>query len=371
MILVQPTRKELARVKILFAACIFFCLTTISTAAEQATAVYDGAVLNEDVTWRGSILVRGFVVVAPQATLRIEPGTVVRFASSSASQLPNLIVQGRLHAVGTSDLPIILTSDRSTPVRGSWGGIVLLSTEKRNLLELCRIEYAETGIDVRFSTVTLKGVSIRQARTALLSHDGVVQITGSTLSDSETGIEIYNTEFDGRDTTVSACQRGCLLSKSAVMLASPKIMNNLQTGLEADECRIRITGGEFSGNAVGARIKAGEGQIVMSRFVQNSQTALHLSGSNIKIQRCLFAENRQDALRVDDGHALLLNNAFTSNSGFNLYNAGREVVSARQNWWGTADQLLISQKIHDAALDENTGTVNVFPWLNEKPLLVP
>ncbi|MFZ2950746.1 MAG: hypothetical protein WA003_14825, partial [Desulfuromonadaceae bacterium] len=65
------------------------------------------------------------------------------------------------------------------------------------------------------------------------------------------------------------------------------------------------------------------------------------------------------------------NNAFVSNSGFNLYNAGREVVSARQNWWGTTDQLLIRQKIHDADRDKNTGTVNVFPWLNEKPLMVP
>lgn len=356
--------------KILFAACIVFFLATISPAAEQDVTMYDGTVLTEDVTWRGSILVRGFVVVAPQATLRIEPGTVVRFAPSAAMQLPNLVVQGRLHAAGTSDLPVILTSD-SMPVRGSWGGIVLLSTEKRNLLEQCRIEYAETGIDVRFSTVTLKGVSIVQARTALLSHDGTVQMTGSSLSDSETGMEIYNSEFDGSNMTVSSCQRGCLLSKSAIVLASPKIVNNLQTGLEAEECRIRITGGEFSGNALGARITGGEGQIVMSRFLQNRQTALHLSGSSIKIQRCLFAGNLQDGLRVEDGRALLLNNAFTSNSGFNLYNAGRQVVSARQNWWGTADQSLIRQKIHDAALDKNTGTVDVFPWLNEKPLLVP
>jgi hypothetical protein len=358
-------------VKILFAAFIFFCLTTISPAAERASTVYDGTVLSEDVTWHGSILVRGFVVVAPQATLRIEPGTVVRFASSAAGQLPNLVVQGRLHAAGTRDLPVVLTSDRSAPVRGSWGGIVLLSTEKRNLLEQCRIEYAETGIDVRFSTLSLKGVSIVQARTALLSHDGVVQMTGSTVSDSETGIEIYNSEFDGRDMTVSSCQRGCLLRKSAIVLASPKIMNNQQTGFEAEECRIRITDGEFSGNALGARVKGGEGQIVMSRFLQNRQTALHLSDSSIKIQRCLFAGNLQDALRVEDGRALLLNNAFTSNSGFNLYNAGHQVVSARQNWWGTADQLPIRQKIHDGALDKNTGTVNVFPWLNEKPLLVP
>ena len=346
-------------------------MITISPAAEQVTAVYDGAVLTEDVTWRGSILVKGAVIVAPQATLRIEPGTVVRFAATAAQQLPNLVIQGRFHAAGTSERPIVLTSDRSVPERGSWGGIVFLATEKRNLLEHCRIEYAETGIDVRFSTVTLKGVSIAQAQTALLSHDGVLQMTGGTVSDSETGIEIYNSEFDGKDTTVASCQRGFVLSKSAVVLAALKIMNNQQTGLEADECRIKITGGEFLGNALGARIKGGEGQIVMSRFLRNGQTALHLLGSRVKVQRCLFADNSQDALRTEDGRALLLNNAFNSNGGFNLFNAGHEVVAARQNWWGYTDQLLIRQKIHDVLQDKNTGAVHVFPWLNEKPLLMP
>lgn len=357
--------------KTLFAVCIFFCLITTSPAAEQATAVYDGAVLTEDVSWRGSILVRGFVVVAPHVTLRIEPGTVVRFAASAARQLPNLVVQGRLHAAGTSERPIVLTSDRSMPTRGSWGGVVLLSTEKRNLLEGCRIEYAETGIDIRFSTVTLKSVSVVQAQTALLSHDGVVQMTDGIVSDSETGIEIYNSEFDGRDTTVASCQRGCVLNKSAVVLASLKIMNNQHTGLEADECRIKITGGEFSGNVFGARIKGGEGEIGMSRFLRNRQTALHLLGSRVKIQRCQFNENLQDALRVEDGRALLTNNAFSSNGGFNLFNAGSEVVSARLNWWGGTDPSLIWQKIHDASRDKNVGTVHIFPWLNEKPPLMP
>ena len=357
--------------KALFAVCIYLCLTVGSSAAEQAISVYDGAVLTEDVTWSGSILVRGFVVVAPQATLRIDPGTVVRFAASAAQQLPNLVVQGRLHAAGSPERPIILTSDQSKPVRGSWGGIVFLSTEKRNLLDRCRIEYADTGIDLRFSTVTLKSVSIDQARTALLSHDGVVQMTGGSISNSDTGIEIHNSEFDGRDTTVDSCRFGFQLNKSSVVLAAPKVVNNLQSGVEASECRIKISGGEFSGNAVGARINGGEGQIVMSRFLRNRQTALHLIGSRIKIQRCLFADNHQDGLRTEDGWALLLNNAFSSNVGFNLYNAGSEVVSARQNWWGTADKSLIRQKIHDTARDKAIGAVDIFPWLNEKPVLMP
>ncbi len=357
--------------KALFAACIFFCMTSIATAAQQAATVYSGAVLTEDVTWRGTILVKGFVVVAPNATLRIDPGTVVRFTAAAAQQLPNLVVQGRLHAAGTLERPIILTSDRPRPTRGAWGGIVLLSTEKRNLLEQCRIEYAETGIDLRYSTITLKSVSIVQAQTALLSHDGVVHMTGGTVSDSDIGIEIHNSEFDGREITVASCQHGYVSNKSAVLLSSPKIMNNQHTGFEADDCRIKITGGEFSGNAVGTRITGGEGQIVMSRFLSNSQTALHLAGSRIKVQRCLFSGNSQDALRTEDGRALLLNNAFNSNGGYNLFNAGREVVDARQNWWGTTDPSLIGQKIYDAANDKNIGVVHLFPLLNEKPLLIP
>lgn len=355
--------------KTFLAVCLFFCITSVALAAEQAPAVYDGAVLTEDVTWRGSILVRGFVVVAPQATLRIEPGTVVRFETTVSRQLPTLVVQGRLHAAGTSERPIVLTSSKS--VRSSWGGIVLLSTEKRNLLEQCRIEYAETGIEVRFSTVTLKSVSIVQAQTALLSHDGVVQMTGGAISDSETGIEMYNSEFDGRDMVVTSCQRGSAFNKSAVMLAAVKINNNQQFGLDAEDCRIKFTGSEFAGNGLGVRIKGGEGQMAMSSFLRNRQTALHLSDSRIKVQRCLLADNIQDALRVEDGRSLFLNNAFRSNGGFNLYNAGRETVGARQNWWGGTDRSLIGQKIYDAARDKSCGAVNVFPWLNEKPLLMP
>jgi hypothetical protein len=151
----------------------------------------------------------------------------------------------------------------------------------------------------------------------------------------------------------------------------PKILNNLQTGLEADECRIKITGGEFSANALGVRIKGGEGEISMTRFLRNRQTALHLSGSRLKIQRCRFAENLQDALRIEDGRALLMNNAFSSNGRFNLFNAGNEVVNARLNWWGGTDLSLVLQKIHDVSRDKNTGAVQIFPWLNEKPALMP
>jgi hypothetical protein len=358
-------------VKLIIIVAMFFSLTTYAQAADKTTAVYDSEVLTEDTTWRGSVLVRGFVSVAPQATLRIEPGTVVRFMATSTNQSPNLIIHGRLQASGTSESPIILTSALVPPVKGSWGGIVFLSTEKRNLLERCRIEFAETGIDVRFSTIYLKSISIVQSQTALLSHDGVVQISNGVISDSENGLEIYDSELEAKDLTILSCQRGCILSKSSAALVSLRIQNNQKTGLDATDCRLKISGGEFSANASGARITGGEGQIVTSSFERNRQTSLHLLGTRIKVLRCLFDKNTQDALRVEDGRSLLLNNVFSVNGGYNIYNSGSEVINARQNWWGTTDQSVIKHKIYDAVLDKNSGAVQIFPWLNEKPLLLP
>jgi hypothetical protein len=204
-----------------------------------------------------------------------------------------------------------------------------------------------------------------------LSHDGSVQIANGVISDSEKGLEIYDSEFEAKDLTVLSCQHGCVFNKSSAVLVSPRIQNNQKSGFEANDCRLKITGGEFSGNASGARIMGGEGQIVTSSFERNRQTALHLLGSRIKILRCLFDGNIQDALRTEDSRSLLLNNVFGTNGGYNLYNAGNEAISARQNWWGVTDSLAIKQKIYDSLLDKNSGTVQIFPWLYEKPLLMP
>lgn len=360
-----------SRLKRLFFSVFFLCLTTITSAAEPSQTVYDSMVLNEDATWSGSVLVRSSVVVAPQATLRIEPGTVVRFGASVVQQLAGLIVQGRLHVAGTAEQPVLFTSERTGAGRGAWRGVVFLATEKRNILEQCRIENADAGIDVRFSHVSLKSVTLVQNMTGLRSRDGVIQMTGSMVTDTGTGIDITNSEFDGREITVEACQRASVCLSSAYAVTSSRMRNNVQAGLEAEECRIRIVDGEFSGNESGALIHGGEGQISMSRFMKNRQSGLRLAASRLKVQRNLFAENQQNGVWVEDDGSLLLNNAFAANGRFNLFNDGHDPVNAMQNWWGSGDADLIRKKVRDAAHDPSVGAVTVFPWLHEKPLLAP
>lgn len=335
---------------------------------DAAAVVHDSAVLTEDTVLKGSVLIKGYLVVAPQATLRIEPGTIIRFAAvSTGNNAARLVVQGRIIAVGTAENPIVITSDRNRPARGDWGGISLVSSEKRNQLEHCRIEYANSAIEAQFSTISLKMVAISRSHTGFLMRDTVAQMAGGSVSESETGIEMHDSELDSADVIVADCKRGIVMNRSAASVSSMQIRNNQQYGILSDDCRIRLTSGELSGNGTGASFRGGEGQIVSTSFNGHHETALHLTGARIKVNRCRFFNNVKDALRLDDGRALLWGNAFEANKGFNLYNAGREDVGALQNWWGSADFSAISKKIHDVLSDPRSGSVHIFPWLNAKP----
>jgi hypothetical protein len=91
----------------------------------------------------------------------------------------------------------------------------------------------------------------------------------------------------------------------------------------------------------------------------------------MKIHRSRFSDNNRDAIRTEDGLALITGNTFNSNKGFNIYNAGREDAHAVMNWWGSADRSVIADKIHDSVRDPSFGSVQIFPWLTEKPPFMP
>ena len=333
---------------------------------------YDNATLTEDVTWRGTVLIRGALVVAPQATLRIEPGTTVRFARvEDGLGKARLVVLGRIQSIGTAERPILFSVDAHTPVKGDWGGILLLSTEKHNQFEHTAVEGAETGIEARFSALTAKSVRVNLSKTGLDLRDSIVSVESSSFSACELGVEVHDGEFELRDSSVSSNRQGLILSHSSIVLASTSVTDNGQQGIQADECRLKISSCSISSNNDGALVTGGEGLIFMTRFLHNKDTALRLGSARMKVNRSLFADNDHNALRVDDGRATVWGCAFRGNGGFNLYNAGREDVVAVQNWWDTNEAKSISFKIFDSSRDPGSGTVQIFPWLSSQPSILP
>lgn len=339
----------------------------------QIPLTYENATITEDVSWRGSVVVKGALVVAPQTTLRIEPGTEIRFMSSGGSlQLPRLVVMGRIEGIGSPDRPILFTSGSAVPLKkAAWGGILLLSSEKRNQLEHCRIEGAETALEGRFSNVSLKSVAVSASISGIVLRDSTAGVSQSNVSGCDTGIEALDSELELRDTALVRNRRGAALFRSSVTMSSVTVTGNSQLGILAEEGRIKLTSCEVSGNGVGAHIKGGEGQLFMCRFMRNSVTGLHLAAARLKVNRCRISENLRDGLKLEDGRATVWGNAFGGNGGYNLVNAGSESISAPLNWWGAGDEASVKGKLSDIIRDGRSGVVNVYPWLLEKPALLP
>ena len=74
---------------------------------------------------------RGIVYVVDGAKLTIEPGVRIEGEKSSRGTL--VITRGtQILANGTTEKPIVFTSDAVTPARGDWGGVVILGRAKTN-----------------------------------------------------------------------------------------------------------------------------------------------------------------------------------------------------------------------------------------------
>lgn len=91
--------------------------------------------ITTDTKWyaTGKYLLSGFVYVKNNATLTIEPGTVIKGVSGSKAAL--IIERGsKIMAAGTAQNPIVFTSDKPKGSRayGDWGGLVICGNAPTN-----------------------------------------------------------------------------------------------------------------------------------------------------------------------------------------------------------------------------------------------
>lgn len=326
---------------------------------------YENATITEDVAWSGNVIVRGYLEIAPQATVRIEPGTVVRFIKSPLYRHPSrLIVEGRLHCAGGPDQPVRFISGSNGV---GWGGILLLSSEKRNLLEHVRIDDAITAIEARFSNLTLNGVIITRGLPGMALFDSVARLTGVTFKECDTALTVNDSELDLRKSSIEHAQLGIVARRSALALQKVRVSGGRKSGVVAEGCRIRFESCEFAGNSDAARLLRSEGRIVDTRFVANRGVGLELLASSLKVHRSRFVDTAGDAIRLDDGRSVVWDCAFDGTSGYNLVNGGGENVSAVRNWWGSFREAAILDKILDNTKVPHRGTITYFPWLSERP----
>lgn len=142
------------------------------------------------------------VTIANGANLTIEPGVEVLFETGSS-----LIINGSLHAVGTSINRITFTSNKSEPVAGDWNGIKFYGDENGTLtMGFCDVEYAKDGI-------TAEGLG------------GAVIEKSTIVNNSQSGIHVVGTtSLLARENTIEHNANG--ISSSGVTCSGLKIVDN-------------------------------------------------------------------------------------------------------------------------------------------------
>lgn len=99
--------------------------------AGRAQAILDGTnpiAANRTLYADTVYVLKGFVKVAPNVTLTIQPGTKIVGDTNTVGSSLYVLRGARLEANGTRENPIVFTSQREAPNRkpGDWGGIVII-----------------------------------------------------------------------------------------------------------------------------------------------------------------------------------------------------------------------------------------------------
>lgn len=342
------------------------------SAFTRADSVLNGRTIREDTVLRGTVLIKGSLVVAPQATLRLEPGASLRFQRADGSaRNPRLVVQGRLVCAGTPQKPVMITSVFTEQQVADWGGVLLLSTEKKNQLDYCHIEGAEVGVEAHHSQLSGRGLEVHRTRTGVALYDSVATLQSFKISRSDVGLTAFDSELELRDATLRENRQGAVVNRSSLVAASSRFQANSQEGLVVDQCRFKLSGCSASDNQVGIVLKGGDGQLQQCHFSLNREAGLSAVGARLKIEHSSFQDNLGVGLVLDGARGSVSQSAFSQNKGGNLHYSGTDHFAAVLNWWGETSDARIAEGIKDSLQSNGAGRVSYLPFLTVRPALAP
>lgn len=152
-------------------------------------------VVQGSATWSGEVVVAADLMVAPGATLAIEPGTVVRVVKAESSKtLPHflapeneILVRGRIVARGTAAAPIrFVPADPAD--RHGWQGIYF-EGDGPSVFEHVEIAGVETAYHVLGGEVRVEGGAVRDFTYGVIAQDGgVATVRGTRFEHGETAL---------------------------------------------------------------------------------------------------------------------------------------------------------------------------------------
>lgn len=229
-------------------AIVFLCIgiglwylavrdTTVLARPELTTDV--GGQISQNETWtrdKSPYVLTDDVVVAPGATLTIEPGVEVRGKAET-----ELTIRGTLQAIGTTTLPITFTSDTNTAPE-QWSGVVFDGGSGR--VVSATIRYAGNATSLSYDTIPVySNVAIRNSSGVQIEYCTIRQVYSRGLVGSDVadyGVFIQDSTVEIHDTLFT--QNGNSSDDFPVIIAGelsyPQLYTNTFTGNQNNQIRI-------------------------------------------------------------------------------------------------------------------------------------
>jgi parallel beta-helix repeat protein len=325
---------------------------------EAATNV--NGIITSDAIWtkeNSPYSLTGPVGVSQGATLTIEPGTTVNLNNYYIIVNGSLVAKG----IGTDKVQI-------NGIEGSPPGIPLGSS--------LAISYTY-GITINnynqySSGSTFENAIINSVRIALGSYGKINNCTINGFVSAGQSSIISNSLVTG---LIFAGGNSQVLNNGInggiqAEYGSPIISDNVISGSGRGNGiwfylsdNIAISGNTINGCDQGIFAQGGNG-VIDRNFISDNTNGITISyGAAVMVQKNTIEKN-QIGLQVgsDSSPAVTYNNLDNS---CNIYLSSSVNINAANNWWGTTNETIIGQTIHDSKNDFNLGTVTFVPFLTE------
>ncbi len=165
---------------------------------DESRVIKAPAVIDHDTVWSGEVLIEGPLLVTRAATLRIAPGTVIRFSridrDGDGVGDGELRVLGRIIARGTPDLPIHFMSAESEPRPGDWSYLLLFTSGEENVIEHAIFEHAFSGVQVHFSRALISDSVFRNNKEGIRFGRAELAILHNEIRKNDVGIRYHRLE---------------------------------------------------------------------------------------------------------------------------------------------------------------------------------
>ena len=334
-----------------------------SPKSSGAVRRYANDVLLGETIWQGRIEINGLVRVPENSRLVVLPGTVVEFRrkdSTGAGIGENgLLIQGRIIAKGTAQLPIFFRSAEKERRAGDWDAINIMNSDgAQNLIEFCHIEDAYRGLHFHFSNVAVNRSVIRNNYRGIQFQESAVELHGNTLYRNRSGIQGRDSEIIFTGNSVGANYNGANFYRVNILAQKNTLSGNVREGMRIRDSVPRLEENVVEGNRFGILVADSVyGNYNRNVIVNNGETGMSLKNAdNVDIDGNFVAGNGLNGINLQDVRAAIRGNHLAGNgdrgigiisfdgliSGNYLAENGRYAIdlegkmeiAAPGNWWG-------------------------------------